>query len=343
MTQMTRRSFLAVTAGAPLLMGMQDKAGTRLPVMGSGEFTYEVHHDWGQLPAHIAYGNTHAVAEDSQGRIYIHHTVHAASQSADTIVVFDERGKFVRSWGKQFKGGAHGLHIQKEGRDEFLYLSDSLHGIVTKRTLDGEEVFTLGYPQESKPYERGGARTGLNYRPTNVAVAPNGDVYVADGYGSHYVHQYNKEAQYIRTFGGPGKEVGQLSVPHGIWVDTRGAAPVVIVAERSNARLQTFTLDGQHIGFVDGVKQACHFRTHQDVAVVADLAARVTLLDRNNRVIAHLGEGGDTARTLRTKSRDAFIAGEFICPHDAAFDHRGNIFVAEWVEIGRITKLRRVS
>lgn len=108
----------------------------------------------GQLPYNIKYGNTHGVCEDAQGHIYVHHTVHATSESLDTIVVFDESGKFVRSWGKQFKGGAHGLMLRKEGSEEFLYLSDFAHGIVTKRTLKGEEVFTLGYPVESSVYDK---------------------------------------------------------------------------------------------------------------------------------------------------------------------------------------------
>src|SRR5258708_4289780 len=113
----TRRSFLAMAgATAPLLLGADDKAGTKAPVVGGGEFKYEVIHDWGELPHNIKYGNTHGVCEDSQHNIYIHHTVGNGSESNDTIVVFDATGKFVRSWGKQFKAGAHGLHINKEGR-----------------------------------------------------------------------------------------------------------------------------------------------------------------------------------------------------------------------------------
>ena len=125
----TRRQFLsalgtglAATAAGPTLLHATDKAGTKRPVVGSGAFTYEVYHDWGTLPAGLKYGNTHGVAEDSQGRIYVHHTVHATSDRHDTMVVFDAKGKFVRSWGSEFEGGAHGLHIRKEGKSEFLYL-----------------------------------------------------------------------------------------------------------------------------------------------------------------------------------------------------------------------------
>ena len=134
----TRRDFLATTglaAAAPFVLGTTDKSGSKLSIVGDADHQYEAIHDWGQLPAKIKYGNTHGVCEDSQGHIYIHHTVHADSESADTIVIFDETGKFVRSWGKQFKGGAHGLMFRKEGNEEFLYLCDYAHAIVTKRTL----------------------------------------------------------------------------------------------------------------------------------------------------------------------------------------------------------------
>src|SRR5215475_941970 len=119
--QTTRRGFVA-SLTAPLILGAENKSGSKKPVLGQGEYQYEGHHDWGDLPANIKYGNTHGVVEDSQGRIYVHHTVNAASESHDSMVVFDEKGKFVKSWGKEFKGGAHGLHIRKECSTEFLYL-----------------------------------------------------------------------------------------------------------------------------------------------------------------------------------------------------------------------------
>ena len=119
-----------------------DKSGSKNPILGEGAYRYEAIHDWGELPANIKYGNTHGVVEDSHGLIYVHHTVNGASESHDTMVVFDDKGKFVKSWGKDFKGGAHGLHIAKEGKNEFLYLCDTKRALVVKTTLNGEEVFT---------------------------------------------------------------------------------------------------------------------------------------------------------------------------------------------------------
>jgi DNA-binding beta-propeller fold protein YncE len=338
--------LFAVGGSGPLILGAQDKAGSRKPVLGDGAHTYEVTHDWGDLPANIKYGNTHGVCEDSQGRIYVHHTVNDASESSDSMVVFDAKGKFIKSWGREFKGGAHGLHIRKEGSTEFLYLCDTKRAVVVKTTLGGEEVFTLGYPKESEPYSKPGADgQPIKYSPTNLAIAPNGDIYVGDGYGSSYINQYSSKGQYIRTFGGPGKEAGKLDCPHGIIVDERGAKPVLTVADRGNNRIQNLTLDGKHIEFVSGTNMPCHFSFYKNGdVVVPDLAARVTLLDRNNQVILHLGDdsAANTWKDLRKEPRDKFIPGKFICPHGACFDHAGNIFVVEWVEVGRVTKLRKV-
>jgi hypothetical protein len=326
----SRRTFVAM---APVAF-----AATKNPVVGSGEFQYEMIPDWGELPAGLKYGNTHGVCEDSQGHIYVHHTVNKTSEKHDTMVIFDSQGKFVKSWGAEFEGGAHGLHIHKEGREEFLYLCDTKRGIVVKTTLGGEEVFTLRYPKESKEYS-----TPIKYSPTNLAIAPNGDIYVGDGYGSSYINQYNSKGEYIRTFGGKGKEAGQLDCPHGITVDLRGPEPLLLVADRANARLQYFTLDGKHVKFVGGTNQPCHFSERKGVMVIPDLGARVTLIDKDNNVIEHLGDDSASEwRKTRTMARDAFKPDKFVAPHGACFDHAGNIFVVEWVEVGRVTKLRKV-
>jgi hypothetical protein len=330
-------------AAAPAIHGAIDKAGSKRPVIGRGEHTYEVYHDWGQLPTHITYGRTHGIDIDRGGFIYVYHTVHATSQSSDTVVVFDPDGNFVKSWGKDFRDGAHGLHISPEGNEEFLYLCDVKRNIVVKATRDGEEVLTLGYPEQSEPYGSGPDGKRPKYTPTNVAIAPNGDIYVGDGYGSSYNIQYNQQGEYVRTFGGEGAAPGKVQCPHGLTVDTRGEEPLLLVADRANSRLQYFTLDGKHVRFDLGVIYPCHFDTFRSELLIPDLSARVTIMDKANRVILHLGEGLDDWKERRQLSRDNFIPGKFVCPHSACYDRDGNIFVAEWVEVGRITKLQRVS
>lgn len=340
----TRRQFIKraslVAAGisaAPHILA-SDKTGKRLPILGVGEHQYEAIHDWGELPQGHVFGNTHGVAVDAQGFIHIKHTVGAGATVDDAVVVFDADGKFVRSWGKQYKGGAHGLQLSREGGEEFFYLCDPKRHLFAKTTLDGKELWRKWAPEQCVGYSMPG-----EFNPTNIAIAPNGDLYVADGYGKSFIHQYDRDAKYIRSFGGKGSGPGQVTCPHGLFVDTRGAEPILVVADRSNNRLQNFSLDGKHLGFVTGnVLEPCHFHTRGKLMVVPDLKSRVTLLDEKFQLITHLGEGPGY-KDVRTLPRDRFTPGQFIAPHSAFFDHEGNIFIVEWVEVGRITKLRKIA
>jgi len=355
----TRRRFIGTGLAAPLILGAQDKAGSKAPVLGEGAWKYEWLGDFGELPASIRWGNTHNVAEDAQGNIYVHHTVYADSESPDSMVVFDRRGKFIRSWGKEFRGVAHGMWLQKEGREEFLYLTvnaanarmkikPEISAAVLKATLKGEIVWKVTGPPDIEAYRTPATPGGAlpPYNPTNLAIAPNGDVYVADGYGSYFVNRYSKTGEYLSTFGGRGSDPGQLKEPHGIWMDMRSGSPVLTVADRRNNRLQRFTLEGKHIDFQGGFRLPCHFHERNGAVVIPDLQTRVTLLDRENRIIEHLGDpaaGGPANPPRTTSDRTTFVAGQFVAPHGALFDHEGNIFVAEWVEMGRLTKLRKVA
>ncbi|HTA41911.1 MAG TPA: twin-arginine translocation signal domain-containing protein [Bryobacteraceae bacterium] len=414
----TRRDFLAaagaIGAVAPFVKA-SDKAGTKNPVLGEGEHQYECIHDWGQLPSNIKYGNTHSVCEDAQGHIYIHHTVHKTSESLDSVVVFDDKGKFVRSWGPMFHGGAHGMHLSKEGKTEYLYFCDEKHGIITKRTLKGEEIWTMGYPQDSPIYQKGpgstgpGGAAGLNYRPTNFAIAPNGDFWVGDGYGSYYMFHYSVASptafpKLVNVFGGPapiaaagaGRGAGggrgpggppaggapaggppadgqqaaagapggggarggggraarppapidQMNNPHGNMVDRRDPNNLVLlVADRGNNRIVRYTLDDKPIDIVGGTRQPCHFHEFKGNIVVPDLSGPVHILDKDNKVLVSMGAAkpdGPKNPPRTTEDRSSFVPGQFVNPHGAIFDRNGNIFVAEWVEIGRVTKLRKV-
>lgn len=343
----SRRAFLktaaaaAAVSSAPRILLASDKAGLDPIILGEGDHRYECIHDWGQLPKSIAYGNTHGVCEDAQGNIYIKHTVGAGSQSSDAMVVFDSSGKFIRSWGAEYKGGAHGLHLSREKDGEFLYLCDQARGVVDKTTLAGEKIWSKTAPMESGVYN-----APTEYHPTNVAVIPTGpragEFYIADGYGKSWIHHYSAKGDYLRSFGGPGKDRGQLLCPHGLMIDTRGDTVRLVVADRSNRRLQYFDLDGRSQGFVtEELRSPCHFHERDGALLVPDLEARVSLFDRANKLICHLGDGKDFS--LRDKPREKFIAGKFIAPHSAIFDHAGNIFIVEWVEVGRVTKLRRVD
>jgi hypothetical protein len=348
-SKLSRREFAAATAAGGLLASLgpayvhaADKSGRRPPVVGAGAHTYEAIHGWGQLPDHLRWGDTHGVCFDEQGLVYITHQS-AAADPLDAIVVFDAEGKYVRSFGKEFHGGGHGLAIRKEAGEAFLYLCDVKNRRVAKRSLRGDAVWTLGYPEEAGVYQKAD-----QYCPTNVAFAPDGGFYVGDGYGSHYVHQYDKDAKWVRTWGGAGAEPGKLRCPHGLWFDNRpGRTPALVVADRANSRLQYFSADGKHVGFTTGLPHPCYFSIRGDTLLVADLHARVTLLDIENKPLVHLGyDEAWTRHVLQDGLRgkpDQWQPGRFVHPHQAAFDKDGNIFVVEWVPIGRVTKLRRVS
>ncbi len=316
-----------------------------LPIVEAGERRYEVRHDWGALPASISYGNCHGVQVDSQGLVYVHHTVHESSQSDHSVVVFDPEGMFVKSWGGAYAGGAHGFRLVREASEEVLYFCDIRRGIVQKTDLAGNVLLTLGYPSESPEYSVRGDRLAPSWKPTNLAVASNGDIYVGDGYGSSYVVRYDREGHYIQTFGGGRSDaIGDLNCPHGIEIDARSGVEELLVADRSNHRLQYFDLSGDHLRFATGVDLPCHFDIDRDgTLLIPDLAARVSLFDSDNRLIGHLGTGPGDYRERRLLDRGHFPAGQFVCPHGACFDHHGNIFVVEWVEIGRVTFLKRIQ
>ncbi|OWK40931.1 twin-arginine translocation signal domain-containing protein [Fimbriiglobus ruber] len=351
---MNRRQFLHTSAASaavaaatgPLILGAEDKAGSKTPTVGSGEHVYECTHGWGTLPGSLEWQTTHNVAIDSAGLVYITHQGHKGKKGLDTVMVFDPQGKFVRSFGKEWHGGGHGIDIRKDGSDEFLYLTNTWASPkVVKATLTGEIVWKKERP-ETKEYEN--PKTA--YNPTNVAFAPDGSFFVGDGYGSGYIMKYGKDGELLKVFGGGGTEKGKFKTPHGNWIDTRGEKPVLVVCDRANARLQTFTLDGEFISLTEPgtVLFPANIDTNKTVMLVPDLHARISLFDKDNKVIANLGD--DPA--WRKKVLDGFKvraqpkqweAGKFVHPHDACFDPAGNIYVAEWVDGGRISFLKKVG
>jgi hypothetical protein len=197
---------------------------------------------------------------------------------------------------------------------------------------------------------KAGMKTRDVFQPTNTAFKPDGSgFYLADGYGAHVIHEYDQDGNYKSTIGKPGKEDGGFNLPHGLWIDSRapGRAPSLVVADRANNRLQWFTFDGEHVQTLDGFLLPANVDTFHGLMLVPELQARITLLDFHNKVIARFGDDADwrthvMKREARKHPEDC-PAGKFLHPHDACFDAHGNIFIAEWVATGRITKLRKVS
>lgn len=316
------------------IVAMSDTAN---PILGSGGTTYECIHDWLTPPPDIRWGDTHGLSTDREGRIYVAHSVGEGSERDDAVLVFDSEGRFLTSWGSEFKGGAHGLDLRTEGSEEFLYHCDTRRRLVVKTTLDGSVVWERGVPMESGVYT-----DATEYCPTNVAFLPDGDLFVADGYGAGYIHRYGKDGEYKGVVIRPGTEAGFVREPHGLGVDTRGKTPKLIVADRGNHRLQVFDLEGNHLGFVtEGMRRPCHIHFNGDLALVPDLDSVITILDREDNIVAALGDGHPS--DLRGAPRERFLPGKFIHPHDAIWINGNDILVAEWVPIGRLTLLRKLS
>ena len=359
-SQISRRHFLATAAAAlaaPRVLTAQ-KTDKQL-VIGAGEHRYEVLHAWPQLPDKYSWQTTHNVAIDREGLLYVIHQGIEELKDHPAIFVFDAAGKFVRAFGQQFQGGGHGLEVRTEGREQFLWVTgyQQLKNFA-KLTLTGEVVWEKRAPMASGVYPEGEdtkpeKRWGRDaFMPTNFAFLPDGGFFLADGYGAYRIHRYDKDGQWLSMLGEPGESHGQFNTPHGLWIDNRpGREPSLVVADRANKRLQWFTLEGQHLKTLDGFILPANMDIRGEVMLVPDLSARITLLDKDDKVITHLGEDPawreevlkDKMALRKNEKGEGWVSGKFLHPHDACFDAAGNIFVAEWVQSGRVTKLRKVS
>ncbi|MCH2025913.1 MAG: hypothetical protein MK172_09245 [Verrucomicrobiales bacterium] len=354
----TRRRFLNTTTAAgagismpQLLLGQKSSKET---IIGEGKHRFEVQHDWAKLPDKYSWQTTHNVAVDAEGLLYVIHEGHANKKDHPSIFVFDQKGKFIRAFGSQFQGGGHGIEVRTEGKDQFLYVcSYQQVKSFAKMTLEGKTVWEKYAPMESGVYRKDEDKVRVKrwgrdaFMPTNFAFLDDGGFLLADGYGSFCIHRYDKDANWVSKFGGPGKGEGKFNTPHGIWIDRRpGRKPQIVVCDRAHHSLQYFTMDGKYIETLKGYGLPANIDSWKDLLLVPELHARVTLLNDKNEVVARLGDDVERVtkkvKGVRNDSKK-WLPGKFVHPHDACFDKEGNIFVAEWVSTGRVTRLRRLS
>lgn len=356
----SRRKFLATAAGATVATLAAPAVITAAKtdskvIVGEGDYRYEAEHNWPRLPSEFSWQTTHNVAIDRARNLYVIHEGHADKRDHPSIFVFDAEGKYVRSFGQQFQGGGHGIEVHEEDGQEFLYVCAYQQvKAFAKLDLKGEVVWLKHAPAMSGKYAEGEDTNPQKiwgrdrFLPTNFTFLPNGDFLLADGYGSYFIHRYDRDGNWKSSFGGPGEGDGTFNTPHGLWLDERpGVEPKLVITDRAHHTLQLFTPEGKYLETLTGFGLPANVDTHGELMVVPELFARVSLLDKNYKVVARLGDDSqmiqsDVGKKVRG-DESLWKPGRFVHPHDACFDPDGNIFVAEWVATGRITRLKRLA
>ncbi len=302
--------------------------------VGTGDHRYLWIEDWAKRSDGADLGNTHGgMLVDSKGRILVN------TDTTDAVMIFASDGTFVESWGKEFQGGLHGMCLRTEDGKELLYLAHTARHEIVKTTMAGEVLWTIGWPEGAGIYA-----SEAEYKPTAVAVADNGRIFVADGYGKSWIHVYDADRRYVKSFGGLGEEQGKFRTPHGLTIDRRGEEPLLLACDRENHRLQWFTLEGKFVRAVEkGLKRPCNAWPLADKTLaVADLGGRVTILDVDGKVIVQLGDRANAKLQATNRvPRKEWQPGLFFAPHGICADAAGNLFVMDWNTSGRITKLQR--
>lgn len=301
--------------------------------LGAGSHAYVWSSDWSAKTAETTLGNTHGcVLVDSRGRVLVN------TDGTDAVVAFSPEGEKLAGFGAELAGGLHGMVLRVEDGRELLYATHIGRSEALKLTLEGEVLWRVGWPEASGLY------SGPDeYRPTSIAVAPGGGFFVADGYGKSWIHQYDAQRNWVRAFGGPGSEPGKLATPHGLWLDTRGERPLLLVADRENRRIQRFDLEGKFVDvFAKDLERPCHMHPFGDDLAVPELAGGVAILDREGVLLTRLGANPDPSRRAQNGvGPQLWAAGELIAPHCATFDAAGNLYVIDWNAHGRVSKLVR--
>lgn len=330
------RNSAALVGGGMMLPGfniLKSKPELGQDLLGHGEFTYRVHKDWGNLdPSVTPVNNCHEMVMDSRGRLIM-----ITDEVKNNIIIYDKSGKLLKTWGNQFPGG-HGLSLSNEGGEDFLFITDSNLGKVFKTTVDGRILFTIDHPAAIGIYEKEDS-----FRPTETAIASNGDIYVADGYGSQYIIQYNSDGEYIRHFGGSGDGDDQFSTAHGVSIDDRDKKnPTLLCTSRGHNAFKRFTLDGDYLStiFLPGAfvcrpvidegniySGVCWSRLRY--LNQTPNSGFVTILDAQDNVVSN---PGGTAPEYQDGDLQLMVQKQpvFKHCHDVCVDEDKNLYVCQW-------------
>ena len=300
-------------------------------IIGHHSHQYKVVPGWGKLDSNVyPVNDCHEMVLDAAGNIFL-----LTNDTTNNILIYNKSGKLVNRWGKNFPG-AHGLSIHAENGGEVLFITDYVRHQVIKTDLGGRVLMVIDYPVETGCY-----KSAEQFKPTETAIAPNGDIYVTDGYGLQYVIQYNSNGEYIRHWGGLGDEDCQFNCVHGIAIDTRDPENLsLLITSRNHTAFKRFMLEGSYINTIQlpgsfvcrpVIKgkyiYAAVFRSGSNTSFGSGY---VTILNENDEVISTPGgtepmyKGGCLTTQLQRES------GIFIHPHDVCVDDEENIYVCQW-------------
>ncbi|MCU0750604.1 MAG: hypothetical protein MUF13_13765 [Akkermansiaceae bacterium] len=346
------KSTIALLALVPFLLhahpdhGAQPGGDVKAPVItGNGAWTYEAVPGWGKLPEGGALGPTHgSVLVGPDQKVYF------STESELAIIVWEPDGTFVKSIAPECQG-FHAMDIRQEDGKTVIYGAQNNgygNGARKKKGLkptpfrvckiDTDGNLLLEIPNASTGEVPGGWN-GL----TAVTAAPDGSIFAAMGYGSQLIHKFDATGKILKTFGGKGKEDGKFNTCHGLTIDTRFGAPRLLVADRENRRLCHLDLEGNWIGVhATNLRRPCSFSWHGEHLAVAELEARVVILDKNGTPVSFLGDNPDRKRwaNFGVQAKDQQL-GLFTAPHGVGFAANGDLYVQDWNTSGRITKLRK--
>jgi len=343
MTKSNRRTFISVAgiaAAAPsvplLASGETTKSASPTVLTGNGEWTYEAVPGWGALPSGTSFGGTHgAVAEDKAGHIYV------STQSTTGVLVYAGDGRLIKTIASAFPEIHSMVHADERG-EEFLYSTvqkgtPAENWLFVKLRIDGTVVLKITAPPEA------GFKSPNEWRLTAAVPAPDGSIFIANGYGDSRIFRFDKNGNYKGSFAEKGKLEGQLDCSHGLTLDLRYEQPLLLVCDRENRRLCHFDLDGKYIRTVtQHLRRPCQVSLQGDYALVSELEGRVTILDRDNVPVAFLGDNPEKAQWAKYELDPHDItAGVFSAAHGCFIDSEANVFVSDWNQTGRITKLSK--
>jgi len=284
-------------------------------------------------------GNQHGdVAISSNGDIYV--SLMQGLRSG--VQVYSADGTYLRNV-TNAPTDFHGFVINKETGGEFIYGPQLGAGKILKLTLQGDVVMTIPGESIPKKYWLVNPKNQQSaLRLTGCTVALNGDIFVTDGYATDYVHRFNAKGEYLATFGG--KEAPyNFKTLHKIAIDNRFDPPRLVGTDRASGRVVHLSLDGEMLGEIaTGLLLPAAAVVQGDYLAVGELKGRVTVFDKENKVVARLGANPNPAESGTNKIEPAqWKPGIVNAPHGVAFSPQGDLFVSEYSVHGRVLKFAK--